>query len=79
MAIHEMEPVDEAIRDVERKRIELLQTRLCRLDDALDRLMSGSYGLCCECGKQIDPARMAQDPAASYCVSCQRKMEEVLH
>lgn len=74
-SLHELEPADESTREVERRRQELLQRRLCSLDDALDRLMSGSYGLCCECGKQIEPQRLSGDAAASYCVSCQRAIE----
>ncbi len=30
--------------------LSLLQARLKKVDDALDRLMSGSYGNCCACG-----------------------------
>jgi DnaK suppressor protein len=74
-SIHDLEPADESSREVERRRMELLQMRLCSLDDALDRLISGSYGLCCECGKQIEPKRLNHDPAVSYCVKCQTRME----
>lgn len=74
--IHELEPADESSRDVDLRRTELLQMRLCSLDDALDRLMSGSYGICCECGKQIEPKRLNQDPAVSYCLACQATLEQ---
>ena len=74
-AIHELEPADESSRDVDLRRTELLQMRLCSLDDALDRLMSGSYGICCECGKQIEAKRLNQDPAVSYCITCQAMLE----
>jgi len=74
-SLHEMEPVDESIRDVERKRVELLQMRLCSLDNALDRLMSGSYGHCSECGKPIEARRIREDPAVANCISCQTSTE----
>jgi RNA polymerase-binding transcription factor DksA len=74
-SLHEMEPADESIRDVERRRVELLQMRLCCLDNALDRLMSGSYGHCSECGKEIEAKRVREDPAVSTCILCQASNE----
>lgn len=52
------------------ERKELLQSRLRKVDDALDRLMSGSYGNCSKCGQAIDDAKLDLDPAASRCFSC---------
>src|SRR5688500_11085305 len=49
------------INDGDRK--EWLQARLRRVDDAIDRLMSGSYGNCSKCGQAIDEARLDIDPA----------------
>lgn len=49
---------------------ELLQTRLRKLDDALDRLMSGSYGLCYRCGQSIHELKLDTDPATSLCLDC---------
>ena len=39
-------------------RKESLQSRLRKVDDALDRLMSGSYGICSTCGGSIDEAKL---------------------
>ncbi len=49
---------------------ELLQTRLRKLDDALDRLMSGSYGNCSNCGKWIEDTKLDFDPAIAFCLGC---------
>ena len=49
---------------------ELLQARLRKLDDALDRLMSGSYGNCCKCGRWIEDTKLDFDPAIAYCIEC---------
>jgi RNA polymerase-binding transcription factor DksA len=49
---------------------ELLQARLKKLDDALDRFMSGSYGNCIRCGKALQKTALALDPAIAFCVSC---------
>src|SRR5690348_7984030 len=49
---------------------ELLQARLRKLDDALDRLMSGSYGHCSQCGRPINEIKLDTDPATSLCLDC---------
>jgi hypothetical protein len=52
------------------ERREWLQARLRKIDDALDRLMSGSYGNCSKCGRAIDDQRLAIDPALALCTAC---------
>ena len=54
---------------------ELLQARLRKLDDALDRLMSGSYGNCCKCGRWIEDTKLAFDPAIAFCIDCWQRMQ----
>jgi hypothetical protein len=49
---------------------ELLQARLRKIDDALDRLMSGSYGNCSQCGRAINAIKLNTDPATSLCLDC---------
>lgn len=49
---------------------ELLQSRLRKIDDALDRLMSGSYGNCCKCGRWIEDTKLEFDPAIAFCLDC---------
>ncbi len=49
---------------------ELLQARLRKVDDALDRLMSGSYGNCSKCGKWIEDTKLDFDPAIEFCLGC---------
>ena len=49
---------------------ELLQARLRKLDDALDRLMTGSYGSCCKCGRWIQDSKLDFDPAVAFCIDC---------
>ena len=53
-----------------KERKQVLQARLRRVDDALDRLMSGSYGNCSECGGAIDDTRLEIDPALALCLDC---------
>ena len=49
---------------------ELLQSRLRKIDDALDRLMSGSYGNCSKCGRWIEDTKLDFDPAIAFCLGC---------
>jgi hypothetical protein len=49
---------------------ELLQARLRKVDDALDRLMSGSYGICSQCGRPINEIKLNTDPVTSLCLDC---------
>ena len=54
---------------------ELLQHRLTKIDDALDRLMSGTYGDCCRCGRWIEDTKLEFDPAIAYCIDCWTRKE----
>ena len=60
------------VKEPAERRRELLQTRLRKIDDALDRLMSGSYGHCPECGRAIDQAKLEIDPALALCGNCRK-------
>ena len=67
----EREDICEAMaKDGVDKRNELLQARLRKVDDALDRLMSGSYGNCSNCGRAMDEERLNIDPALELCLNC---------
>jgi RNA polymerase-binding transcription factor DksA len=50
--------------------------RLAQAEMALARFEAGTYGICQECSKPIDPARLEIVPAALLCVDCQRKAEK---
>ena len=52
-----------------------LQKRLRLIDDALDRLMGGSYGDCVVCGRWIEDNKLQADPALPFCCACQRNPE----
>src|SRR5687768_6398120 len=70
----EREQICEAVvkddRLIAEERRRWLQARLRKVDDALDRLMSGSYGNCSKCGKAIDETRLDIDPALALCLNC---------
>ena len=43
-----------------------------RLVAALDRIETGDYGFCGDCGEPIAEKRLEIDPAITLCVSCAR-------
>lgn len=45
------------------------------VNDALERFDLGTYGLCLDCGQEIDAARLEAIPYAPLCLSCQSKRE----
>jgi RNA polymerase-binding transcription factor DksA len=54
---------------------DLLQRRLQKIDGAMDRLMSGSFGDCSKCGRRVDESKLALDPAIEFCVDCWEKIQ----
>jgi len=44
--------------------------RLAEVDSALERLQSGTYGICERCGKPIPVERLLARPVARHCVTC---------
>ena len=48
------------------------QEQLTQIENALQRLDNGSYGVCVQCGDQIAPARLQILPYASLCMDCRQ-------
>jgi len=48
---------------------------LAQVERALARFEDGTYGLCVDCGRPIDPARLEALPYAQLCLDCQSKQE----
>lgn len=47
-----------------------LSSRIEELEEALGRLEEGTYGICENCGKPIDPERLEILPTTSLCAGC---------
>jgi DnaK suppressor protein len=45
--------------------------------DAFRKLQNKSFGLCEECGEEIDIKRLQVNPLARYCIACKTKKEEM--
>ena len=48
------------------------------VDEALRRIRGGAFGVCVECGAELNKKRLEAVPWARYCVSCQEKKEKGL-
>ena len=44
---------------------------LQEIEAAIARIRDGSYGICVDCGGEIDRARLMADPRAKHCLACQ--------
>jgi len=56
--------------------IELKYQELEKIEQALTRIESGTYGRCINCGGWIGRARLEVMPAAVRCRKCQEKLEK---
>jgi RNA polymerase-binding transcription factor DksA len=50
--------------------IEVAREHLDEIDDALERVRTGAYGTCEDCGQPIAAARLEARPYATTCISC---------
>ncbi len=74
-----MDSGDQALVDLEREMGISLQEMRNRerqlIDEALDSLDEGTYGMCADCGEEISEKRLQALPFARLCVECQSKRE----
>ena len=52
-----------------------LNSLLAEVERALQKMDTGTYGLCDVCNTAIDPARMEALPQAILCMSCRQKLK----
>lgn len=52
--------------ETERRR----EVELVRIDAALNRIESGTYGYCAACDEEIEKKRLEMDPSTPVCVDC---------
>ena len=48
------------------------------IDDAIERLANGEYGICMDCGGKISEARLMARPYAIFCIDCKSRHEEMM-
>jgi DnaK suppressor protein len=70
---------EEATESMEMEKRMALENRLNNLlaevERAIQKLETGSYGVCDSCGTTIDPARMDALPQAILCLNCRQKVK----
>lgn len=57
------------IRDRERK-------LLSKIEEALERIGEGEFGICDSCGEEIGQKRLEARPVTTYCIDCKTKQEQ---
>lgn len=79
---HEGMSADWAEQASERENDEVLESlgnasalELIRIKKALDRIQSGDYFFCSECGDEIPAERLELLPFTTHCVNCAEKLE----
>jgi RNA polymerase-binding transcription factor DksA len=53
---------------------ETLDQRLDDINNALQKIVSGNYGICEVCGNPIEEDRLEANPAARTCKACMEKV-----
>lgn len=52
------------------------QRLLKKIDEALDRMANGTFGVCESCGGEISIKRLKARPVTTLCIECKTKQEE---
>ncbi|MEX2027941.1 MAG: TraR/DksA C4-type zinc finger protein [Candidatus Curtissbacteria bacterium] len=52
-----------------------LKRSLKEIEKALEKIKKNTYGVCENCGKTIDEARLSAKPAAIHCLICENEVE----
>lgn len=76
LSAYDQHPGDVASDVFEREKevglLEMLEFELGKINDALSKYQNGSYGICEQCGKQIEPARLERVVNTTLCAACAR-------
>lgn len=68
--------VADLLADIRLATVDNLVREVTDIEDALQRLMNGAYGVCRECGGNIEPERLLAHPTARRCFNCQTQYEK---
>ena len=72
---HADEAEAEREQDLRFAEAEIDRTRLEAVEQALQRLADGRYGICIDCGQEIARERLLAQPIAIRCAACQAQAE----
>lgn len=76
--VHDLadESVAALLADLDQAELSRDLTELREVEAARKRLAEGAYGICTDCGAEIDFERLHAAPAAARCVACQARHEK---
>jgi RNA polymerase-binding transcription factor DksA len=81
LADYDQHPADDGSETFEQELDEskamILDEEKSGVEQALERLRDGKYGICIDCGREIPAARLEAQPEAIRCVDDQRRYEAV--
>jgi RNA polymerase-binding transcription factor len=67
--------LDSAQDEINSQLAEVESRELASIENALERMRTGEYGLCEACGGRIPITRLSALPYATLCIECQREAE----
>jgi DnaK suppressor protein len=50
---------------------------LKKIEEAINRIENGTYGICESCGCEIEERRLNARPVATLCIACKEEQEEL--
>jgi DnaK suppressor protein len=50
---------------------------LNKIEDALEKIVEGTYGECTSCGEEIELRRLLARPVAGLCIGCKGELERL--
>ena len=68
--------LDAAQNEISSQLAEVESRELVHIENALERMRSGKFGVCEGCNNGIPLARLQALPYATYCIECQREFEK---
>ncbi len=69
--------IDAEYGEISSQLAEVESNELTQIDVALERIATGDYGVCDDCGRNIPLVRLQAVPYATLCIRCQRGRESV--
>ncbi|MBN2058894.1 MAG: TraR/DksA C4-type zinc finger protein [Deltaproteobacteria bacterium] len=48
---------------------------IIKIEEALDRIQDGTYGICEECNGEISEERLKARPVTTFCINCKKRQE----
>jgi len=82
LADYDQHPADQGTemheQELDETTLMILEDELRQVQTARERLEEGQYGICVDCGKEIQPERLEAVPEAVRCIDDQRRYEAEL-